>query len=429
MVNDKYEEVTKHFILPLGWNKKKIGEIGSIVTGNTPKTSEQENYGDDFLWVSPIDMGEIKYITETKKMLTRTGFDKTRKVPMGAVLVTCIGSTIGKIGIASRELSTNQQINSVIVDDDNHNEYVYYAIDFNFKEYKNFISNQAVPIINKTQFSEFTIPSPPLSEQRKIAAILTSVDNAIEKTEAIIKQTEVVKQGLMQRLLTKGIGHTKFKQTEIGEIPNNWSICTLKDFCEHITKGATPTTYGFNWTETGIRFLRSECVKESGLTFEGANYISDEAHEAMKRSVIRGGDLLVSITGNIGRGCIYPESYPEANINQHIARVRVVKSELLNPNFLMYYINSEPVRRHFYLIKTGQAYPQISLKQVQDLKIPLPSIEEQKKIASILGAFDLKIQTELKTVELLIQLKNSLMQDLLTGKVRVNVNESSKVSV
>lgn len=286
---------------------------------------------------------------------------------------------------------------------------------------------QRVP--NEFFRDELEITLPPLKEQRKIAAILTSVDDAIEKTEAVINQTEVVKKGLMQRLLTKGIGHTKFKKVEIGEIPDDWSIGTLKEFCEHITKGATPTTYGFNWTETGIRFLRSECVKESGLTFEGANYISEEAHESMKRSVIRGGDLLVSITGNIGRGCIYPERYPEANINQHIARVRVIKSDLLNPNFLLYYINSEPVRRHFYLIKTGQAYPQISLKQVQDLKIPLPTIDEQNKIASILGAFDLRIQTELKTVEQLRQLKNSLMQDLLTGKVRVTVDEASEVSV
>jgi len=188
--------------IPVEWEVKKLKEIGEIVTGNTPKTSEPENYGNEYLWVSPADMGEHKYIYKTNKMLSFIGFNKTRKIPKGSILVTCIGSTIGKIGIASEELSTNQQINSLICNVKYNNEYVYYAISYNFKKYISFISIQAVPIINKTVYSEFMIPIPPKEEQDRIANILSEIDIKIENYNVKKQKLQTLKQGLMQKLLT-----------------------------------------------------------------------------------------------------------------------------------------------------------------------------------------------------------------------------------
>ena len=111
------------------WEKCKLGDYGKVVTGNTPPTKDIENYENGtYLWASPADLGTIKSITETKTMLSAQGFSKTRTLPKGSVLVTCIGSTIGKAGMATKEMSTNQQINSIVVNDNNDNEFVYYAI-------------------------------------------------------------------------------------------------------------------------------------------------------------------------------------------------------------------------------------------------------------------------------------------------------------
>ncbi|NGT61823.1 hypothetical protein G6Z11_12030 [Clostridium perfringens] len=192
-------------IIPKKWRLKKIDEIGKVITGNTPKTTEKDNYGDEFLWVSPFDMGSSKYIKNTNKMLSKKGFDKARKLPSGAVLVTCIGSTIGKIGIATNELSTNQQINSIICNEDVDSEFIYYAIDYNFSKYSNYISNQAVPIINKSTFGEFLIQIPELKEQNKVAKILSKVDDNIEKQLNKKKKLEILRNGLMQQLLTGNI--------------------------------------------------------------------------------------------------------------------------------------------------------------------------------------------------------------------------------
>ena len=180
----------------------KLSDLGEIVTGNTPKTSEKDNYGYDYNWVSPGDLGKNKYIVNTEKKLSKKGFDKSRKIPKGSIMVTCIGSTIGKIGIADEMCSTNQQINSIIVRDSVNNEFIYYAIKYNFKYFNDYISNQAVTIINKTVFGNLKIPSKSRKEQEKIANVLRILDNKIENTEKMINLYCLLKNGLMQQLLT-----------------------------------------------------------------------------------------------------------------------------------------------------------------------------------------------------------------------------------
>ena len=124
-----------------------------MVTGKTPPTKDTENYdGGKYLWVSPADLGTTKSISETKTKLSERGFEKTRVLPKGSILVTCIGSTIGKMGMTTEETSTNQQINAIVVDKTCNNEFVYYAIQSAFPRYLSSIAVQAVPIISKSSF-------------------------------------------------------------------------------------------------------------------------------------------------------------------------------------------------------------------------------------------------------------------------------------
>ena len=191
--------------IPEEWEVKELDLIGEIITGSTPKTSEKDNYGNEYLWVSPGDLGIKKYVTNTVKMLSDKGFSKTRKLPKGAILVTCIGSTIGKMGISKTELSTNQQINSIICNDKVNSEFIYYALNYNFNMYTSFISTQAVPIINKTTFGKFLIQVPNIREQIKIASVLSEVDEKLDEYENRKQKLEELKRGLMQQLLTGNI--------------------------------------------------------------------------------------------------------------------------------------------------------------------------------------------------------------------------------
>jgi type I restriction enzyme S subunit len=104
-------------VIPGDWGVRKLGEVADVATGNTPPTKDQSNYGNDFFFVSPADLGKGKYITDTEKKLSKKGFEISRKFPANSILFTCIGSTIGKSGIAPKELTSNQQINAIFPDD------------------------------------------------------------------------------------------------------------------------------------------------------------------------------------------------------------------------------------------------------------------------------------------------------------------------
>lgn len=252
----------------------------------------------------------------------------------------------------------------------------------------------------------WSVPNPPSPQKHAIAQILNALDSTIRQTEAIIEKLKQVKQGLLHDLLVP-------RRNEV------WRRTRLGDVCEHITKGATPTTFGFEWQTEGVLFLRSECVTEAGVSEAGAQFIGHDAHAAMRRSTVRGGDILMTITGYIGRSARYPAEWPEANINQHIARIRVADSPTLIDRFVAWALKHPAVRESLAVEVTGVAYPQIGLAQVRNIVIPVPEINLQRSISAALDAAHAEIDLhEVQALKLRL-LKSGLMDDLLTGRVRV----------
>ena len=184
------------------WVEKTLGELAEIATGTTPPTRDLENYGSEYCFVSPADLGKGKYINETIKNLSAKGFALSRIFPTDSIMVTCIGSTIGKIGIATKTLTSNQQINAIFPNDNFISEYIYYQLSLNALKIKQMASEQAVPMINKTEFSEFVVSFPTLKEQKAIAQILSDMDAEITQLETKKEKYQAIKQGMMQELLT-----------------------------------------------------------------------------------------------------------------------------------------------------------------------------------------------------------------------------------
>jgi type I restriction enzyme S subunit len=202
-----------------------------------------------------------------------------------------------------------------------------------------------------------------------------------------------------------------FIDTPMGKIPVSWGKYNLEEISEFITKGATPTTYGFKWEESGIPFLRSECVSENGFIESGISFISEEANNVMQRSKVQSDDILISITGNVGRIAIYPKKYDSGNINQHIARVRINKTEIADRLFVYHQINQPNYRNYYNGIVTGAAYPQLSLKQIRETPVYLPPLETQKRIANILSTYDDLIENNLKRIKLLEETAQNIYKE------------------
>ena len=205
--------------------------------------------------------------------------------------------------------------------------------------------------------------------------------------------------------------------SEHEEVIVEWKRVTLASLSSFITKGTTPTTYGFKWESSGVLFLRSECVSDHGLDLTQSKFISAATHNALHRSQVLPNDLLVTITGNVGRVVMFAGA-EAANLNQHIARVRITDPQA-HPRFIYHWLSLESVRRHFISITTGQAYPQISLAQVRSAEVPLPPLEQQVAIADALSEMDELLAGLDQIIAKKRDLKEAAIQQLLTGQTRL----------
>ena len=184
------------------WKIIELKDIGEINTGSTPSTKEEKYYKNGvFLWVTPTDISDDKYVTSTAKKLSYEGIKQTRIIKKNSLLITCIAS-IGKNAIIKEESACNQQINAITPDEGFYVDFLYYLISYNEKYLKLFAGKSATQIINKSTLGGLKFKFPSYKEQVKIAEVLSTADKEIELLEKELEALKLQKKGLMQRLLT-----------------------------------------------------------------------------------------------------------------------------------------------------------------------------------------------------------------------------------
>ena len=219
------------------WKEYKISEIGNIITGKTPRTSISDNYGGTFPFLSPSDDMESKYAPTTARCLTEKGLSEVKNclIPKNSICVSCIGSDMGKSVITDRPLITNQQINSIIPFPSFDPHFIYYLMQGKRREIR-FIGGNgtAVPILNKSTFSNMTIKAPDIYEQRRIASILSSLDDKIAINRRICENLEAQAQALFKHWFIDfaPFKDGKFVESELGMIPEGWRVGTLGEFVD-----------------------------------------------------------------------------------------------------------------------------------------------------------------------------------------------------
>lgn len=271
------------------------------------------------------------------------------------------------------------------------------------------------------------------SEQRKIAEILTAVDDAIEQTEALIHKYQRIKQGLMQDLLTRGVDEKGclrpppelaphlYIQTPQGWLPKGWEIKAVDDLSVYVGSGITPRGGSEVYGSEGVMFIRSQNVTFEGLLLNDVAYIDDKIHQSMCRSEIFPYDVLINITGaSIGRCCVFPDGLGRANVNQHVCAIRFASPNYYDAYYLSYVLSSWVGQSQIDKLNAGGNRQGLNYQQLRSFQILWPERSERKIIVDILKRNDELITIEKNNHLKLLSLKQGLMQDLLTGKVRVN---------
>ena len=378
---------TEAGICPADWDIITVGQLGHVLTGNTPPTVMPENYGTDYPFVSPLDLGERKYISRTEKMLSKRGFSIARQLPRGTVLFVCIGSTIGKCGIAATILATNQQINAIVPHDTTNSEFLHYLLCVASVRIRSLAGEQAVPIVNKSQFAETLVAVPPtLAEQEAIAGALSDADAWIESLEQLIAKKRQIKQGAMQEMLTG--------KRRLPGLRGEWEVKRLGD----VATLYQPTTI------SASRFT------PSGFPVYGANGVVGFYpfcnHDTWQVTVTCRGSTCGTVNRTVER-CWITGNAMVVNCDHNHA---------IDKTFLFYLLSTQDLS----ICITGTGQPQIVRSPLASVEIHLPrDITDQTAIAAVLSDMDAEIESLEFKLTKARQIKQGMMQVLLTGRIRL----------
>ena len=402
-----YQKYTEHFAdgsfkditdeipfeIPENWAWCRLGEIGEIITGNTPSKSNEEYYGNKYPFFKPTDLDSGYFVTEAQDNLSIKGFEISRKLPIKSILVTCIGATIGKTGFIRREGTCNQQINAIIASKLIFSEYIYLLCIspyFQNEIIKN-ASATTLPIINKSKFEKLFLPLPPLSEQRriveKIEELLALVDDLeANKTDlqSYIKQakSKVLEMAIRGKLVpqnpedepasillerikneqksSKSKGkttehNTHYEEELLFDIPENWALTQMENICQLLDG---EKKQGVELPYLDVKFLRGKIegeIKESG------KYIPKNTHLILVDGENSGEIFKAQQDGYQG------STLKILNISEEICK-----------KYIFYILKKE--QKLFKESKTGSAIPHLNKKLFNDLLIFLPPLSEQHRI-------------------------------------------------
>ncbi len=407
--------------VPEGWEVKTVGDIGSVVTGSTPSTTDLF-WGGATPFISPADFDGKIYIDKTSRTLSEEGTKKARELPKDAILVTCIGS-LGGMALTSKPSVTNQQINAVVAEENQESRFHFYNILFNMHELIKSAGTTTLPIINKSTFSQINLLFPPLPEQQKIATILSSVDGVIEKTCAQIDKLKDLKTGMMQELLTKGIGHTEFKDSPVGRIPAEWTVKKLDDLSEKISDGIHTTPKYVEKSE--YHFINGNNLQDGQIVIGDKTKCVPESEFIKLKRDLTDNTILMSINGTIGKLAFYAGE--QVVLGKSAAFISLAKEQ--SKKFIFYVLQSQATTQFYDFELTGSTIKNLSLRTIKQTPVPIPTKKEQALIVSILSENDKKIRLKTELLNQVEALKKALMQDLLTGKVRVNLSDKESAVV
>ena len=282
-----------------------------------------------------------------------------------------------------------------------------------------------VPSLSRELLYKIKVKTPPTPEQEQIAEVLSTIDRAIAQTEAIIAKQQRIKTGLMQDLLTKGIDEHgnirseathEFKDSAIGRIPVEWEVEPCGSICKEIIVGIVirPAQY---YKLSGVPVLRSANVKENAIDFSALVYMSEKDNDSLRKSRLFAGDLVTVRTGYPGTTAVIPPVLDGCNCVD-IVISRPDKRQIRS-NWLALWINSDFGKKQVLEGQGGLAQQHFNVGEVRKLLVKIPTIEEQSRIEKFLFIQNNSILKYQQHLRKLYQAKTGLMQDLLTGKVRV----------
>ncbi|MDS0299366.1 restriction endonuclease subunit S [Halogeometricum sp. S1BR25-6] len=427
-LREGYEEVQlgpKTFIVPSDWSTERFG---NVYQRRRASVDDLEDGEIRYVGLKHLDSGQLKINGYDEDGRERSSSRVFRK---GDVLFGKLRPNLNKAAIAPFSGVCSSDIIPLYAKEDTHQQYLPHLM------HSKLIRDRVVSTMEGTNLPRTSwkdlektlIPLPSLPEQRRIADILSTVEEQIQQTDGIIETRTELREGLLQNLLKNGIGHNKYNSLRVGpisiQVPKSWELEAIDDIIlpgKDGLRGGPPGSRikKGNRVEQGYKIYVQDHVINDDFSLRD-DYISEDKFEQLESAAPIPGDVLVTRRGTIGKSTVFPENAKEGIISDSLIRIR--PDSVCLPEFLSLVINSSNlIRLQIQSLSYGSSRKGLNNKIVKQLIIPLPPIEEQEEIIEMLSVVNRTIDLENERRSQLSDLKRGLMQDLLTGKVRVKTD-------
>ena len=425
------------------WREVAVNQLGRIITGKTPSSRNLEYFGGTIPFVTPTDMNGRRLIDSTERYLTDTGADSVGNahIPPGSVMVSCIGSDMGKAAIAAEACVTNQQINTILVDSENDPLFVYYNLSNRKDEIKGSAGGSAQPILKKSDFGRLLVRLPPLPEQQAIAHVLGTLDDKIELNRRMNETLEAMARALFKSwfvdfdpVRAKMEGHwrpgeslpglpadlydlfpDRLVDSELGEIPEGWEVGVLDDAIELLSGGTPKTSVSDYWGGDIPWYTAKDAPSGSDVfVMDTERTVTQLGVENSATRILDTRTTIISARGTVGRlACL---GVPMA-MNQTCYGIRGAHGY---PDFFTYWnvriaVDELQTRTH------GTIFDTITRQTFTLVETPLPPIGLALEFEEMVGPAMAHILNNLKVSRALAAQRDVLLPGLVSGKVRVGV--------
>lgn len=410
---------TKIGLLPQDWGIQKINDFTKVTSGATPSTNKADFWGGDILWMNSGELN-LKKIYDVEGRITELGFKSTstKLLPKNCVLIGLAGQgkTRGTAAINKVELCTNQSIAAIWPNKITNESFLYYYLDSKYDDLRKLSTGDGGRGgLNLGLIGSFLIPLPPIEEQIAIANCLSTWDEAIEKQQKLIEAKEIRHKALMQKLLSgkkRLPGFTdEWKEVKLGDFANSYSGLSGKNKDDFGT-GKPYISYMNVFSNSIINNDIYDLVS-----------ISDDENQ----NKVQYGDILFTVSSETateaGMVSVYlNESSEDVYLNSFCFGVRLQTLDILNPRFASFLLRFDDFRKEVFKLAQGSTRYNISKSGILNIKFKIPTLEEQLSITKILESTEKEIEIEKQKLDQLKEQKKALMQKLLTGKVRLPLN-------
>jgi len=410
-----------------------IGDLGKTITGKTPSSSCASDFGDDVMFITPSDNFDNKFISNTYRKLSLDGVSKlvTKKLPSKSILVSCIGSAMGKVTMNKTVAITNQQINSIVPKSAFDPDYIYYKLKNSYKLLRNSaMGSTALPMLNKTEFDKLLLSiHTSRATQKKIASVLSAFDNKIELNSKINAELEVMAKTLYDYWFVQfdfpnadgkpyksSGGEMVYDDVLKREIPKGWDVKKLNTLTSFLSRGISPRYADGN---KGIPVLNQKCIRGHGLKYQFQRRHDNVSKSASNR-LIEKYDVLVNSTGvgTLGRVALVRWLIEnEVTVDSHVTIVRAIPEKINKVFFGYSLLTKQNEIEGFANGSTGQV--ELSRSQLSDISLLIPLANFQNKFEEFYNPIIEAVSINEKQNQELVALRDWLLPMLMNGQVTV----------